>query len=90
MSKVKRRKPAPAVFAEIREQLGPREVVAPEMGTNRISLYRWEKGIHPIPPWAFRMLELLREKYPYGMAIPEEGPGSGHAVPARSARPLAI
>jgi hypothetical protein len=75
MPKVKRRQDPAVVFAEQRERLGSRDVVGPVMGTNRISLYRWEMGIHPIPRWAFVMLGLLREKYPRG--LPTESAAAG-------------
>lgn len=55
------------VFRSLREKLGPREVVGPAMGTNRISLYRWETGVHPMPRWAPILIELLAEKYPTGL-----------------------
>lgn len=59
-----------SVFIKFRDRLGTREVVAPAMGTNRITLFRWETGVHPIPRWAFIMVGLLVAKYPDGLPDP--------------------
>ena len=59
MRKINTAKQTPASFIRSREKLGPREVVAPAMGTNRITLFRWETGVHPIPRWAFILVGLL-------------------------------
>lgn len=76
-------------FVAFRQQLGAREVVAPAMGTNRVTLYRWEHGINPVPQWALILVGLLVEKYPGGIAdtrgtSAEAGPET--VAPARAAR----
>ena len=80
-------KPTAAGFAKLREKLGPREVVGPAMGTNRITLFRWETGVHPIPRWAVIMVGLLVEKHPEG--IPDQRAVELLRVVRRSAKPSA-
>ena len=76
-----------AMFVRLREKLGPREVVGPSMGTNRITLFRWETGVHPIPRWALIVVGLLVEKYPDG--LPDQRAVELLRVARRSAKPSA-
>lgn len=82
------KKTGPAAFVKLREQLGSREVVAPAMGTNRITLFRWETGVHPIPQWGVILVGLLVEKYPGG--IPDQRAIELLRVAQRGSRPSSV
>lgn len=51
----------PAQLKSLRERLGlAQEQLAKQMGVTRNTVNRWEMGLHPIPPLAAKLLQMLR------------------------------